>query len=194
MKTKLFILSLLTSVILTAQTAETQTEPTTKAYHRIGVQADATTGVGFSYKLSYNDKYQFQFVGIPVANSTTTYISAGLTFYRKVVNTRNFDILGYVGGSYLYNKSQNYYSYAYDSYDPYATYDPYTYFEPVTTVDQSVNASVGLAFEVFPSEIFKLCFKGGFGVYDMFDQYNWQTFPSAGVGVEVGINQILSKK
>lgn len=191
MKTKLFILSLLTSAIGFAQTADESSELTTKNYHRIGVQADATAGIGFSYKLSHNDKYQFQLVGIPVASADTKFISVGLTVYRKIVNTRNFDILTYVGGSYQYNKYEAYdYNYY---YDPYATYDPY-YYPTTTEVDEGVNASFGLAFEVFPSEIFKLCFKGGYGIYDMFDPNNWQTLPSAGVGVEVGINQILSKK
>ena len=191
MKTKMNFKTLVLGLLIgTSSFAQEEALPK-KNYHRLGLHGGTTTGIGFSYKVSTNDKYQIQLAAIPFASSTSKYVNGGLTFFRKIVNTRVFDILVYIGGNYQFTSSK--YSYGEYYYYDYNTSD-YVYSSgAVTDKDSQFNASFGLAFEVGPSEIFKFCFQAGYGVYDLADANNWQTLPSAGVGIEFGINQILSK-
>lgn len=176
-KTKTLLLGLfLSSTFLFGQVESTPV----KNYHRLGIHAGGTTGVGFSYKVSRNDKYQIQLVAIPIASSNGEYVNAGLSLFRKVVNTRGFDILGYVGGNYSYSSGGI----------------DMEFLPPVIPTRPSgnrVNGSFGLAFEVGTSELFKFNFQGGYGIYGIGDSNNWTTYPSLGIGLEFGLNQILSK-
>ena len=180
MKTKMNVKTLLLGLLIGTAGIAQEEAPPVKTYHRLGLHAGGTTGTGFSYKLSHKDKYQVQIAAIPFASAGSQYINAGVTLFRKVVNTRGFDILGYVGGNYSYSSG------AVRSVDGFVP--------PVIPLRDSgtrYNSSFGLAFEVGTSELFKFCFQGGYGIYAIGNPA-WQTYASFGIGLEFGLNQILS--
>lgn len=173
MKTKLIVLLISCSTFA----AYSQGAITKNVQHRLGLHAGTTSGLGLSYKAVIKDKYEIQLTTLPFASKNDKFIFSGVNLGYKFSNNKVMDFL------LLVSASNNYESYTNEGYT-YYDYSGYTVVEPSTTVTTNkFNSSLGLGFQLGATEVFKLNFQVGYGLYDMFSA-NWRTLPSIGIGFD----------
>ena len=178
MKVKFLGIALL--LISTLSSAQSDSSEIRQNFHRLGVMVSTANGVGFSFKYTVKDKDQFQLVALPIAVDSYNYFNVGGNYYRKFINTKNFDVLFYTGLNWSLRQ---------DKYTDYF-WNGDTYVEENGLQnDHNINGSLGFAFEAGPSEFFKFTFHLGYAAYDFIEDIS--TYPAVGVGLEFAIDGLL---
>ncbi len=162
--------------------------PVKKVQHRLGLHAGTTSGLGLSYKAVVKEKYQIQLTTLPFASKNNKMIFSGLNLGYTFLNNKIFDFLVILSASNIYTQNTTE-GYTYTNYDYYGGGGYSTVTVPTTTTyDNQINSSIGIGFELGPSDVFKFNFQVGYGIYDMLTA-NWQTLPSIGVGFDFKLSK-----
>ncbi len=164
---KYSFLSILCFTFLSTQSivAQESTEPSEKkTIHELGLSAGLTTGSGFSYRY-WPGKFGVQLTTIPplLEDGKLDYFNGGLSLLMSIKDGKDGKFFVYAAGSFTTDHEY------YTDYIPLYYDDPYgSYVEvPAKSIDESINAGIGLGFDIYAGKYFGLNLQGGYGLRDI---------------------------
>jgi hypothetical protein len=128
----------------------------TKFKHALGFGAGFTTGYGLSYRFMPN-KFGVQTNFAPYKDNYETWLSFGITFLYKLIETKNTNLFLYQGNHYFYHKEQ-YFDYYNNSPDQ---------------VDKYFNNGLGIGIEFITLKRLSFNLMGGYAGYRNFKQISF---------------------
>ena len=167
-----------------------QEEKQVKTYHKFGLLASPTAGLGMAYKYVFG-KHQAQLAILPVTFSTDNdligesrifFNSTAINYFYKVSNMRKLDVLLFGGASHWYLSSTRD-----ETTSVWVNGSSTTSTQRVTEKANRFCATLGFAFEVGTSERIKFNWHVAYAAYNFTE--NLVIAPSVGVGIEFALNQ-----
>lgn len=128
----------------------------TKFKHALGFGAGFTTGYGLSYRFMPN-KLGVQTNFAPFKNNYETWLSFGITFLYKLIETKSTNLFLYQGNHYFYRK-EKYLGYYNNSPDQ---------------VDKYFNNGLGIGIEFIILKRLSFNLMGGYAGYRNFEQISF---------------------
>jgi hypothetical protein len=129
----------------------------------IGISAGTTTGLGLT-GIYFSGRFGVQLAALPVKTSNLIFVSAALTGYYLLKETRFFNTYLYLGNNVVYQDKKDL-----------LYYNPVEQSEKVT----EYNIGFGAGFIVGRQVAFR--FMGGYGVYDVTNTVNF--YPAVELGL-----------
>ena len=121
--------------------------------HSLGVGAGFTTGIGMSYRYSFN-RFKIQATFAPISDNYSVNYHAGLTALYSLIDAKNTIFYLYQGNYFHYEKYKNYNSF-------------YGVKERIRR-DWNHGLGIGIEFIILKRIGFNLM--GGYALYDSFDR------------------------
>ncbi len=132
--------------------------------HELGLSAGVTTGKGISYRYWAN-KSGFQITTIPplLENGKFSYFNSGVSYLYTLANVREGRFYTYLSGSYEIK---------YDYYVDYIYYPGGGYAKENYFKYETINAGLGLGFDIYMGKYLGLNLQGGYGLVDFLNGVN----------------------